>query len=198
MNGLAVLIIAGLLAGAAADVSQQQAAAFQKKLARIVAIGTANAAAKKAPPPQQTIVTNDELNSYLRFSAGEQLPVGVTEPSMVIQGGGRVSGRAVADLDIIRKKKGTGGWLDPTSYLTGRLPVTASGVLRTEDGRGRFELSSAEVGGIPIPKSFLQEIVSFYTRTAEHPSGITIDQAFELPAKIRRIDSTPGRAVIVQ
>ena len=47
---------------------------------------------------------------------------------------GRLSGRAVVDLDVIRKKKSSGGWFDPTSYLTGTLPVTASGVLRT-DGR---------------------------------------------------------------
>lgn len=180
------------MGAAAAEVSKEQAAAFQKKLVRIVQHGES-----KSDKTQQTILTEGEVNSYLRFSAGDQLPAGVTDPSVAIQGQGRLSGRAVVDLDVLRKK-GSGGWLDPTSYLTGRLPLTASGVLRTQDGIGRFELSSAEVAGIPIPKTFLQEIVSYYTRSADRPTGISIDQPFELPADIRRIDVGQGRAVVAQ
>ena len=99
---------------------------------------------------------------------------------------------------MIRRKKSSGGWFDPTSYLTGTLPLTATGVLRTADGQGKFQLETAAVSGVPIPKSFLQEIVSFYTRTAADPDGIGIDDAFELPAEIRRIDADNGKAVIVQ
>jgi hypothetical protein len=194
MKHVVMILAAGLLLGAAVVpvVSKEQAAAFQAKLVRIVQHSESN-----STKTLQTTVTEGEVNSYLRFSAGEQLPSGVTDPSVAIHGQGRISGRAVVDLDVIRKK-GSGGWLDPTSYLTGRLPMTASGVLRTQDGIGRFELSTAEVAGIPIPKTFLQEIVSFYTRSADHPGGVTIDRPFELPANIRRIDVGEGNAVIVQ
>ena len=99
---------------------------------------------------------------------------------------------------MIREKKSSGGWLDPTSYITGRLPVTASGILHTQNGKGRFALETAEVSGIPIPKTFLQEIVSFYTRTDDNPRGINIDDEFELPAEIRRIGVDKGRAIVVQ
>ena len=55
------------------------------------------------------------------------------------------------------------------------------------------------MSGIPIPKSFLQEIVSYYSRSDDYPNGISIDDPFELPAEIRRIDVAPARsAVIVQ
>ena len=54
------------------------------------------------------------------------------------------------------------------------------------------------MSGIPIPKSFLQEIVGYYTRTASDPDGIGIDDPFELPAEIRRIDADSGKALIVQ
>lgn len=194
MKSLTVILVGGLLIGASAvNVSQQQADAFQQKVARIV-----QQAESKSPSPRQTVVTEGEVNSYLRFKAGSQLPTGVTDPSVGILGEGKLNGRAVVDLDVIRQKKGTGGWFDPVSYLTGRLPVTASGTLYTQDGKGRFELASAEVSGLPIPKTFLQELVYYYTRTPDNPHGINIDQPFELPAEIQRIDVEKGRATVIQ
>ena len=91
-----------------------------------------------------------------------------------------MSGRAVVDLDAVRKQKQR-GWLDPMAYLTGRLPVTAAGRLTTKDGKGQFQLESAEVSGVTIPKSVLQELVSHYSRTPENPAGINMDEPFELP-----------------
>lgn len=194
MKSVVVALAGGLLIGAAAaNVSRAQADAFEQKLVQIV-----EASESKRDRARQTTVTEGEVNSYLHFKAGDQLPVGVTEPSVAIQSQGRLSGRAVVDLDVIRKQRGTGGWFDPTSYLTGTLPLTATGILRTEDGRGQFQLERAAVSGIPIPKSFLQEIVSYYTRSSDRLSGINIDDPFELPAEIRRIDADNGRAVITQ
>ena len=72
------------------------------------------------------------------------------------------------------------------------------GVLRTANGRGQFTLEGATVTGIPIPKAFLQEIVSYYSRTDDFPNGINIDDPFNLPEEIKRIDVTPGRALVVQ
>ena len=188
-------LAAGLLLGIAAleDVSREQAQVFQQKLVRIRDNGQV-----KSSTPRETPITQDEVNSYLRYSAGSQIPVGVTEPSIVIEGAGRLSGRAVVDLDAIRRERSSGSWFDPTSYLTGTLPVTASGVLRTTDGRGQFALERATVSGIPIPKSFLQEIVSYYSRSDDYPNGVNIDDPFTLPAEIRRIDVAAARAVIVQ
>ena len=175
------------------NVSRQEAAAFQKKLDQILQHAESPSGATRS-----TLVTEGEVNSYLHFSAGDQLPVGVTDPSIGIQAQGRLNGRAVVDLDQVRRKKGSGGWFDPLSYLTGRLPVTAIGMLQTHEGRGTFTLERAELSGIPIPKSFLQELVSYYTRTPETPNGINIDDPFDLPAEIRKIDVQPGRTTIIQ
>lgn len=185
--------LAGSVAIAAANVSREQAESFQRKLTQIV-----QQAQTSNERERRTLVTEGEVNSYLRYKAGDQIPVGVTETSIGIQPQGRLNGRAIVDLDVIRQKKSSGGWFDPMSYLTGRLPITASGVLHTADGMGRFELTSAEVSGIPIPKTFLQEIVTFYTRTSSTPDGINIDAPFELPAEIRRIDVEQAQATVVQ
>ena len=134
MKSLALVFLGGMMTGAATvNVSPQQADAFQQKLARIV-----TQAESKSSSERQTVVTEGEVNSYLRFRAGPQLPTGVTDPSVGILGQGKLNGRAVVDLDVIREKKGSGGWFDPVSYLTGRLPVTASCTLFTQDGKGRF------------------------------------------------------------
>jgi hypothetical protein len=89
----------------------------------------------------------------------------MTEPQVTIIGEGKVSGAATVDLDAVAKSRRTGSLIDPWSLLGGRLPVTVTGVLRTQNGQGRFELEQAAVSGVPIPKSILQELVSYYSRT---------------------------------
>lgn len=189
----AALMTVGLVATlGAANVSREQAAQFQKKLEQILLNSE-----KGSARPRETVLTEDEVNSYLRFSAGDQIPTGVTEPVINIQGDARLHGRAIVDLDAVRRKT-SGGLFDPRSYLTGRLPVTATGTLQTDKGRGKFTLETATVSGLPIPKSFLQELLSFYSRSDDYPNGINMDDPFDLPAAIQRIVVHPGRATIVQ
>ena len=186
---LCLCATAGIIVTAAADVlTRQLGDAFAKKV--VVVQEHANNGVTK---PLSTTFTQAETNSYLKFNAGDLLPTGLTQPEITMHGQNRVSGKAIVDLDVVRKKQGSGGWFDPTSYLTGKLLVTASGRVITGDGKGRFELASAEVSGIPIPKSFLNQMVNFFTRTADNPNGSSMDDVFELPAEIKRIDSEPGR-----
>jgi hypothetical protein len=98
----------------------------------------------------------------------------------------------------VRKQKAPTSLLDPMNYLMGRLAVTAVGTLRTGNGVGRIELESSSVGSIPIPKMLLQEIVSYYSRSAEKPGGIGLDDPFPLPSRIREIQVERGQAIIVQ
>jgi hypothetical protein len=196
--GLAVAVlvsVAPLLAGAA-RVSQQDAERFQAKLTKIVEFGNAKPAAK-ATPPRSIPITDIEVNSYLRFKAADQIPVGIVEPELSAVGNGRVSGRAIVDLDAVRKQKQR-GWLDPLSYLGGRMPVTAAGRLTTKEGKGQFLLDSAEIKGVPIPKAVLQELLSYYSRTPEKPDGIDMDAPFELPARIKEIRVGSGTSTVVQ
>ena len=191
---LAALITAGVVASvAAANISREQAAVFQKKLDQILINSE-----QKSERARETTLTEDEVNSYLRFSAGDQIPTGVTDPTIQIQGDGRLHGRAIVDLDVVRRKNAGGGWFDPRSYLTGRLPVTATGTLETNEGRGKFSLETATISGVPIPKSLLQELLSYYSKSDDYPNGINMDDPFELPAEIQRITVQRGTAIVVQ
>lgn len=190
---LAVLLLSAAVAAQSASTTQAQADQFQQKLQQIINNGNTESSTLR-----RTTVTQAEANAYLKMRGPELLPLGVTDATVVAVGAGRLNGRAVVDLDAIREKKSSGGLLDPKTYLTGRLPVTASGILHTRDGKARFELESATVGGIPIPKSFLQEIVSYYSRSSDYPNGINLDQVYELPANIKEIQVGQGNAIVVQ
>ena len=49
-----------------------------------------------------------------------------------------------------------------------------------------------------MPKSLLQELLSYYSRTPENPAGINMDEPFNLPSAIQEIRIGQGSAVIVQ
>jgi hypothetical protein len=176
--------------------SKQEGDRFQSKLTRIVLFGnTAPAPGRKTS--QVTEISDDELNSYLRFNAQDQIPEGIVEPTLNALGDGRVGGRVIVDLDAVRKQKQR-GWLDPMAYLSGRLPVTATGTLTTKDGVGQFALQSAEISGISVPKSLIQELLTHYSRSAENPAGINMDDPFELPSKIKEIRVGRAQSTVVQ
>lgn len=193
---ISLLLAATLAAGASAELrlTKQDAARFQTKLADITQYAMMPAPNAKQRSIQ---VTDAELNSYLRYAAADQIPVGIVQPTITAVGNGRLTGRALVDLDAVRQQKKR-GWTDPMGYLTGMLPVTAAGTLTTQNGIGRFQLESAEISGVTIPKALLQELLSYYSRTPENPSGINMDVPFELPARIREIRVAQGSATIVQ
>jgi hypothetical protein len=194
-----VLCVVAVIATAAqisaqAKLSSQDATRFAAKL---VQIEKNSVVPRKAGAARSTQVTDTEVNAYLKFLAGSQVPVGIVEPALHGAGNGRITGRAIVDLDAVRTQKKR-AWTDPLAYLTGRLPVTAAGTLTTTAGVGRFQLESAEISGVTIPKSLLQELLSYYSRTPENPAGIDMDKPFELPAAIQEIRVGQGSAVIVQ
>jgi len=179
----------------AAALSPQHADAFAKKVAIISQQSTLVA---RTPVARRTAVSETELNSWFAYRSRPLLPVGMADPQITIVGDGKVNGAATVDLDAVARTRRSGSLIDPWSLLGGRLPVTVSGVLHTQNGQGRFELHQASVSGVPIPKSILQELVSYYSRSAEDPGGISIDEPFALPAGIRQIEVGQGQAVIVQ
>ena len=187
------LLVAALATLQAADTSRPQAETFAKKIAIINQHG--EAATKSA---RRTTLTESELNSWFAFRAQPLLPAGITQPKVTIIGNGKLLGSATVDLEAIGRQRGGGGSLDVWSYLGGRLPLSVTGILHTKDGKGRFELQAAEVSGVPVPKTLLQELLSYYTRTPEKPQGLRLDDPFDLPAEIKQIELGQAQAVVVQ
>ncbi len=153
---------------------------MQRKIDGIVAHSAAPS------KPRTTTFSEREVNSYLRFRLREQVPEGITEPVITIVGDGRVSGEAIVDLDAVSRSRRSSSMLDPMRWLTGRLPVTATGTLETGGGEGRFVFGSATVGGVPVPRSVLQQVLTHYSRTPENPNGLGLEDA------VRAAGADPG------
>jgi hypothetical protein len=177
---------------AADPISRRDAARLQAKLDRISKNTLAGTTANR------TEITETELNSYLRYEMADQIPAGVTDPWVSILDEDRLSGKATVDLARVGQSRKSSGTLDPFNLLTGALPVGVTGVLHTKNGVGTFVLESASVSGVPVPTWMLQEIVTYYSKSASAPQGVSIEKPFALPSGIREIQLVRGQAIVMQ
>jgi len=190
------MFVAGLLAVtvfAADPVSRRDAARLQAKLDRI-AKGSRTGGKTLAGTP----ITETEINSYLRYELADRIPPGVTDPWLSILEEGKLSGRATVDLARVGESRKSGGMLDPFNLLTGSLPLTVNGVLRTKNGVGTFAVESASISGVPVPMWMVQEIVSYYSKSDSSPNGVALDKPFVLPSGIREIQTARGQMTVMQ
>src|SRR5689334_2512532 len=178
---------------AAPEISRKQGDSLARKIDAI----NENANAKFATP-KRTWITEPEVNSYLAFNIKEKIPRGLTQPQIRMVGNGQLAGRVLVDMDDFRRGRSSGGIMDPMNYISGQVSVTARGVFSTQDGKGQFQLITAEMNGYPLPKPLVQELVRYFSRTANNPTGFNIDEPFNLPAKIREITVNPAESIVVQ
>jgi hypothetical protein len=194
---LVFLLTALVIPLQAATISRQSAEEFSQKMALIQRQG--DAATAQSVGSRRTRLTEDELNSWFMYRAQPVLPAGVSQPQITIVGEGRLAGQATIDLDAVAKRRSSGGGaFDPLSLIGGKVPVAVTGILHTRDGQARFEVQSAEMSGIPVPVTVLQEVLTYYSRSDERPQGVRLDDVFTLPANIRQIEVGQGQAVVVQ
>jgi hypothetical protein len=189
---MAALLVCGLFA--AEPVSRRDAARLQAKLDRIMK----GAPSLTTKTPATIAITETEVNSYLQYELSDRIPAGVTDPWVTILDNGRIGGRATVDLARVGQSRKSGGMLDPFNYLTGSLPLEVNGVLKTKNGVANFAVESASISSVPVPIWMLQEIVSYYSKSASAPGGVAIDKPFVLPGGIREIRTARGQATVVQ
>ena len=195
-SALFLLLPALVIPLQAATVSRQSAEEFSQKIALIQRQG--ETATPQRAGARRTRLTEDELNSWFMYRAQPVLPAGVSQPQITIVGDGRLAGQATIDLDAVAKRRASGGAFDPLALIGGKVPVSVSGILHTRDGQARFEVQRAEMSGLPVPVTVLQEVLTYYSRSDERPQGVRLDDIFTLPANIRQIEVGQGQAVVVQ
>jgi hypothetical protein len=188
-------IVAAVTLSAAQDLTRPEADSMDRKLTAIAERGIKPVA--KNAKPLRTSFTEREANAYLKFHGPEVMPVGVGNARVVIDNGGKLQARAIVDLDAVRKSKER-GYFDPMNLLFGSVEVAAAGTLQAANGKGTFQLQSATLGALPIPKTLLQELITYYTKSPELPNGFDLDKPFDLPANIRQVEVQRGTLTVVQ
>jgi hypothetical protein len=169
----AVLIFSAAVAGGQ-DPARADADRMSKKVQAILARAEAPTAQAK---PLTTSFTEAELNAYLRLDPTVGLPVGLKHPTVTLLDNGRVDSKALVDLDAVRTSEKR-GWLDPLAYVTGIMEVRTIGTFRGSNGKGTYVHESATLGGVPIPKSVLAELLHTDSRDAEgHRAGHAVRTA---------------------
>ena len=144
-------------------------------------------------PARTNVLTERDVNAYLRFQGADLLPPVIGEPRMRLLDDGRLTARALIDLDRLRAERPRGP-LDPLRYLGGRVEVVAVGALRASAGVGRFEIESVHVESIPVPVVLLVEAV----RAHPGSDGFDLTAPFQLPYGIRELRVEAARAIVVQ
>ena len=180
--------------GLAQDVSRADADRMGKK---VLAITQRAVLAPAKAAPLKTTFTDRELNAYLQHHGTEQLPTGVKNARVSMLDADKLETRAVVDLDAVRTSQ-TRGWMDPLGYVTGSLEVVTIGMFSGSGGKGVYRFESGTVGGVPIPRAVMQELIAYYSRSPELPKGINLDEPFPLPAGIREVQVRRGAATVVQ
>jgi hypothetical protein len=170
---------------------------MQTSLAAIVARSNAPVVKGKTPPPLRTTFLDKELNAWLAADGKDNVPAGLLSPVVTFLAAGKLTAKAVVDLDAVRKSRQR-GMLDPMNLLSGLMPVTLTGSLTGSGGMGTFDVESASLGSWPLPRAILQELIAYYSKSEEYPDGITLGKPFPLSAGIRQLLIARGTATVVQ
>ena len=166
---------------------------LQEKIDAVIANG------QQTPVPGKTTAFSEaEVNSALSGNFKDKVPSGITEPEVRLLGNFRLTARVVVDVDEFKRKRSKRNNAGPLNFFGGKIPVLVRGDLITRAGQGQFKLQSAEVNGIPLPRSLVQEMLATYTRSRSSPNGIDLEKPFDLPANIREVIVNLGEAVVVQ
>lgn len=151
----------------------------------------------KTPAPLRTTFADKELNAWLLADGKDNVPTGLLSPTVTFLGAGKLTAKAVADLDAVRKSKQR-GMFDPMNLLTGLVPVTLNGTLTGSGGMATFDVQSASLGTWPLPRTVLQELIAYYSKSEDYPEGITLGKPFALPAAVKQLLIARGTATVVQ
>jgi hypothetical protein len=144
--------------------------------------------------PPSVLITEGELNSYLNLTYAPELP-GITDMDIRIDTE-RIEARGLIDLERVRGKVPPPSPWSPLALLRGKVPVELKGKLRTQDGFGTIEVEEAWISSIPVPMSFVEQIVSSATKKPSQPEGFDIHAPFRLPYYVNRVRLEPARAFL--
>ena len=171
----------------------------QMQQALAVIMTRANAPVTKGKPSStlRTTFSDTQLNAWLLADGKDNVPVGLLSPKVAFLAASGVTAKAVVDLDAVRKSRPR-GMMDPMNLLSGLVPVTLTGTLSGTGGMGTFDVQSASLGTWPLPRSILQELIAFYSKSPEYPDGITLGKPFPLPALVKSLLIAKGTATVVQ
>jgi hypothetical protein len=140
------------------------------------------------------VVTEGELNSYLRLAYASKMPKGVSGVSVRLDRD-RIEASGVVDLEQVNPPRDESRF-SLMSLLAPSVPVLLRGRLVNQEGFGTLEWEEVRLSSLPLPLNALARMVATATRSKRYPNGWDIQAPFRLPYSARRIRLEPGRALL--
>ncbi len=140
-------------------------------------------------------ISDNEANSYLKFRGREFLPPALHDPEVHIMPD-HIRGAANVNFDEL---SGMGNHSDDLTtrmvayVFKGTQRVTATGTLETQNGAGKFTLTSLTVGSTDLPPGFINFLLQNYM---EKQYKIDLSKPFALPANVSHVELATGRATL--
>jgi len=141
------------------------------------------------------VLTERAVNGYLRFQGASILPEGLSDVTVEIEEGGRVTGTGILNLDEIDDfDAGPTGMLQ---FLSGALPVSVSVVLEDLDEELYFALGDTQIGPVSVPAALAQLLIRQYSVNERYPNGIDIAHPIPIPSAVEDIRIQQGQITVV-
>lgn len=192
-----LVVMCGVSAVAQTADAKRDNEKMQRSVAAITSRANTPAVKGKVPAPLRTTFSDKEFNAWLLGDGKDNVPVGIVQPTVTFLAANRINAKAIVDLDAVRKSKPR-GMLDAMNLLSGLVPVTLTGTLTGQGGMGTFDVESAQLGTWPLPRSVLQELIAYYSKSPDYPNGITLGKPFPLSAEVKQLLIARGTATVVQ
>lgn len=175
--------------GTPAGTSWQEADSLSRKI-----LALEKRRVQRSTHRETIVVTQGELNSYLRLTYASKMPKGVTGVTVRLDQD-RIEASGVVDLEQVNPPKDKSRF-SLMSVLAPSVPVLLRGRLVNQDGFGTLEWEEVRLSSLPLPLTALAQMVATATRSARYPHGWDIQAPFRLPYAARRIRLEPGRALL--
>lgn len=140
------------------------------------------------------VLTEDEINSYLRYDYAVEIPAGLTQPHVRLEAD-RVIGSAT--VDFLEWQAGRGSSPGPLLawLLRGKRPVDVTCRYVSSDGFGQADVEAVSIGGVPISASAIEFLIDNLV-APRYPEAV-VGRRVALGFHLKQVRIEQGRAVAI-
>lgn len=176
----------------AAGLSPAAASVFQSKLMELSSTGAARNGTLRP-----VVITDDEVNSYIKYDRPPFLPPGVRDLNIHFKPDG-IHGAANVNFDELKSSQQSGSMLGAgllATLFTGTQRLSAVGVLKTKDGAGTLTIQNVQIGSTKLSDWLVNWLIQTYV---ESEYKIDLSKPFLLPNHVTHVELAPGKAIFVR
>ncbi len=170
---------------AAATLSRESSRSAKEKLERIETL--------QVPPGQSVVLTEEEINSYLRYDFASSAPAGITELTFQLQPD-RVIGKAIVDFVEWQAARGERPGALLAWLLRGKRRVEVVCRYISANGQGQADIESVLIGGVPVSAAAVEFLIEQVVEP-RYPDAV-VGRPAELGYGLRQVKIERGKAVV--